>query len=603
MSDVVVGIDLGTSNSVITVVLEGEPIVIPDDEGNRIHPSVVHFQEDGSTITGNEALDYRIHDPSHTVYSVKRLIGRPFDNPDVKVMMGSYPYPIVAADDGSPRIELYNQLHPPEGISARILDHLRGLAEGYLGQAVDKAIITVPANFDEGQRRATKRSADLAGIDVLRLINEPTAAALAYGYGQNRRERIAIYDFGGGTFDISILELRNNVFQVVSTAGNSYLGGDDMDYRLVSMMLNAFERQHGYDLSGNETVQQRLKAVAQQIKHELTNRESVKARVTEYIPGTLTELDLEFTLTREAFNRRCDDIVEESLETCQEALEVAGVRRTEIDHLVMVGGSTRVPIVRRKVRSFFAMDPVLDINPDEVVSIGAAIFGSSIAEGRSAPEPAAPEPSAEETVDVGPDHVESAAQDFAGPSEDPDDDLLEPDDDLLGGEDDDLLASNDDEKWLDSDHLEEIEEEPANDGPLLIDVTPHALGVATVGGVMDVIIERNGSLPLERSRYFSTSRDNQTRVVLPIYAGNSRRTEENRELGELELTDIPPRPREQVQIEVTFSVNTDGMLSVSAMDTNTGNAQSAELSILGDAEDSFDDFDDFDDLELDDAEF
>ncbi len=574
MSDVVVGIDLGTSNSVITVVLEGEPIVIPDDPGNRIHPSVVHFGEDGGTIVGNEALEYRIHDPSHTVYSVKRLIGRPFDNPDVKVMMGSYPYPIVQAEDGSPRIELYEELHPPEGISARILDHLKGLAERYLGQAVDEAIITVPANFDEGQRRATKRAAELAGLEVLRLVNEPTAAALAYGYGQNRRERVAIYDFGGGTFDISVLELRDNVFQVVSTAGNSYLGGDDMDYRLVSMMLNAFERQHGYDLSGNETVQQRLKAVAQQIKHELTERESVKAKVTEYVPGTLTELDLEFTLTREAFNRRCADVVDESLETCQEALEVADLQPSSIDHLVMVGGSTRVPLVQRKVRSFFDMDPVLDINPDEVVSIGAAIFGSTIVEDREAPpvgSEAGGSTASQETEMLESDELgEGGGREPRASG---------------GGEDfvDDGFGADD--EWL------EQEQGGGGDRPLLIDVTPHALGVATVGGVMDIIIERNGSLPLERSRFFSTSRDNQTRVVLPIYAGNSRRIEENRELGVLELHEIDPRPREEVDIQVTFSVDTDGMLSVSATDMQTGRNQSCELSILGDTDGEFEDFD------------
>lgn len=569
MSDVVVGIDLGTSNSVITVMLEGEPIVIPDDPGNRIHPSVVHFTEDGGTMVGNEALEYRIQDPSHTVYSVKRLIGRPFDDPDVKVMMGSYPYPIVQAEDGSPRIELYDELHPPEGVSARILDHLRGLAERYLGQEVDEAIITVPANFDEGQRRATKRAAELAGLEVLRLVNEPTAAALAYGYGNQKRERVAIYDFGGGTFDISILELRGNVFQVVSTAGNSYLGGDDMDYRLVSMMLNAFERQHGYDLSGNETVRQRLKAVAQQIKHELTERESVKAKVTEYVPGTPTELDLEFTLTREAFNRRCADIVDESLETCEEALEVADLSKSSIDHLVMVGGSTRVPLVQRKVRSFFNMDPVLDINPDEVVSMGAAIFGSTIVEDRQAP---------------------SVGEEAGGRGTDPDpgggEDIIEPDEEVGGQDDftDDGFGGED--EWLGE------EESGGDDRPLLIDVTPHALGIATVGGVMDIIIERNGSLPLERSRFFSTSQDNQTRVKLPIYAGNSRRIEENRELGILELTNIEPRPREEVDIQVTFSVDTDGMLSVSATDMQTGRNQSCELSILGDTEGEFDQFDD-----------
>jgi len=620
MSDLVVGIDLGTSNSVLTVVLEEEPIVIPDAEGNRIHPSVVHFTEDGDTIVGNEAVEHRIHDPSHTVYSVKRLIGRPFDNPDVKVMMGSYPYPIVQAEDGSPRIEIYNQLHPPEGISARILDHLKGLAEEYLGQEVGKAIITVPANFDEGQRRATKRAAELAGLEVLRLVNEPTAAALAYGYGQQRRERVAIYDFGGGTFDISILELRDNVFQVVSTAGNSYLGGDDLDYRLVSMILNAFEREHGYDLSGDETVQQRLKAVAQQIKHELTNRRKVKAKVTEYVPGTLTELDLEFTLTRDAFDRRCEDIVDESLETCQEALSLAEMQTSSIDHLVMVGGTTRVPLVQRKVRSFFDMDPVLDINPDEVVSIGAAIFGSTIAEQREAPpaggqDPAPPDPSGGTTVDQAPreetdafDPDDLAADGGREEMLDQEGDFLEEDefagetfddefadDDFAGDEFTDDGFSDDEDDWLDDGAGGGAG--GGGDRPLLIDVTPHALGIATVGGVMDIIIERNGSLPLERSRSFSTSKDNQTRVVLPIYAGNSRRIEENRELGVLELQNIEPRPREEVEIQVTFSVDTDGMLSVGATDIQTGRAQTAELSILGETDGDFTDLDEDDFLE------
>lgn len=547
MSDTVVGIDLGTSNSVITVVLEGESIVVPDEDGNVVHPSVVHVSEDGRTTVGNEAVEYRIQDPEHTIYSVKRLIGRPFDHPDVKVMMGAYPYPIVEGDDGAPRIELYGESYTPEEVSTLLLEYLVGLAERYLGEEVDRAVITVPANFDEGQRRATKRAAELADLEVLRLLNEPTAAALAYGYGNRKRERVAIYDFGGGTFDISILELRENVFEVVSTAGNSYLGGDDMDYRLVSMMFNAFERQHGYDLSGDETIQQRLKAVAQRIKHELSERESVKAKVTEYVPGTVTELDLEFTLTREAFSRRCEDIVGDTLETCEEAFASAGLQRAEIDHLVMVGGSTRVPIVQQKVRQFFHRDPVLDIDPDKVVSIGAALFGSTLSERRRAPSPEPP--------------VEGSRDATAGP---------EGEDALFGD-------------------MEQGSE--AEDGPLLIDVTPHALGVATVGGVMDVIIEQNGSLPLERTRYFSTSRDDQTRVVLPIYSGNSRRIAENRELGSLELEGLPPRPREEVEIEVTFQVDTDGMLNVRAMDVKTGEEQSAEVSILGDTGEALEELD------------
>jgi molecular chaperone DnaK len=551
MSDIVVGIDLGTSNSVITVSLEGEPIVIPDPDGNRIHPSIVHFRQDGSTIVGDRARQFRVEDPSHTVFSAKRLIGRPFDDPDVKVLMGAFPFNITAADDGSPRFHIYDQLHPPEGISGRVLHYLKGLAEEYLGQGVDKAVITVPANFDEGQRRATKRAADLAGLEVLRLVNEPTAAALAYGYGQNKREKVAIYDFGGGTFDITILELRDNVFQVLSTAGDSYLGGDDFDNRLVAAMLNAFEKQHGYDLSGEVQVRQRLRATAEHIKHELSDRQQVTVQVTEYVPGSLTELDLEFTLDRDQFNRRCEDIVDQSMRTCEDAMQVAGLRKHDIDHLVLVGGSTRVPLVQQRVRQFFDMEPVLDINPDEVVSIGAAIFGASLVQ----------------TDDAPPQQSWAPNPDAAAPEGAPNIDA----------------NFDDDDSWIDSLDAEQ-QQAAQNQGPVLIDVTPHALGVATVGGVMDIIIERNGSLPLERSRYFSTSRDDQTRVTLPIFAGNSRRIEDNKQLGTLELNDIPPGPREDVQIEVTFEVDTDGMLSVRATDMRTGVNQFVRLSIMGDSD-------------------
>ncbi|MFW5968702.1 MAG: Hsp70 family protein [Persicimonas sp.] len=552
MSDLVVGIDLGTSNSVLTVSLEGEPIVIPDQEGHRIHPSMVYFREDGRTVVGNRAKDFRVEDPAHTVFSAKRLIGRPYDDPDVKLLMGSFPFPIVEGKDGSPRFHIYDQLHPPEGISGRILHYLKGLAEEYLGEEINEAIITVPANFDEGQRRATKRAADLAGLEVLRLINEPTAAALAYGYGHAKREKVAIYDFGGGTFDITILELRGDIFEVLSTAGNSYLGGDDFDNQLVEAMLNAFERQYGYDLSGEVAVRQRLKAVAEDVKHKLSSREQVTVEVTEYVPGSLTELDLEFALDREAFNRRCMDIVDQTLETCEEALQVAGLQTAEIDHLVLVGGSTRVPLVKQKVSEFFNREPVVDINPDEVVSIGAAIFGASLVEDRQAPEQ-------DEWADTQREAVVQADESAAVDAQ-----------------------IDDDDSWIDEVQAEERTQQMQK--PVLIDVTPHALGVATVGGVMDIIIERNGSLPLERSRYFSTSRDDQTRVILPIYAGNSRRIEDNRQLGTLELTDIPPGPREEVQIEVTFEVDTDGMVSVRATDMRTGMNQFARLSITGETD-------------------
>lgn len=536
MSDLVVGIDLGTSNSVISVVLEGEAIVIPDSEGRRIHPSIVHFHEDGQTIVGNEAWRYRAEQPRRTVYSAKRLIGRPFESPEIKMLMGSFPFPIVPANDGTPRIQVGDQHHPPEGIGARVLHYLKSLAEQYLGQPVEKAVVAVPANFDEGQRRATQRAGEMAGLEVMRLINEPTAAALAYGYGGNKRERVAIYDFGGGTFDVTLLELRGNVFEVLSTAGNSYLGGDDFDNRLISLMANVFERQHQVDLSGDELVRQRLRVLAEYLKCELSDAATVSRRIVEYIPGTMTEIEIQFQLTRQEFNERCMDIVNKSLETCQDALQTASLQRAELDHLVLVGGTTRIPLVQQRTREFFNREPVLGINPDEVVAIGASVFGGSLSNQQRAPQ-------------------------------------------VTGGMEGGLDAV--DEAWMD-----DLEDESAQQqGPLLIDVTPHALGIATVGGVMDIIIERNGQLPLDRTRYFSTSRDDQTRVVLPVYSGNSRRIEENRQIGMLELTDIPPGPREEVQIEVTFEIDTNGMLSVRATDMRTGLNQYARLSIMGESAD------------------
>ena len=561
MTEPVVGIDLGTSNSVISVLLEGQPIVIPDQEGNCIHPSIVYFFEDGRTALANAAKPYRLQDPANAVYSAKRLIGRPFESPELKILIGSFPYPIVPSGDGTPKIHIAHgqKLHPPEGIGARILYYLKDLAQNYLGEPIKKAVITVPANFDEGQRRATKRAGEMAGLEVLRLINEPTAAALAYGHGRRQREKVAIYDFGGGTFDVTLLELRDNVFEVLSTAGNSYLGGDDFDNRLMGSMLTAFEKQYGYDLSGDEIIRQRLRAVAQDIKHALTTRESVVTKVTEYAPGSLTELELEFSLSRDAFNRRTADIVDQSLKTCQEALQIAGLSPAQLDHLVLVGGTTKIPIVQERVQQFFNRRAVSGVNPDEVVAVGAAIFGASLMA-----------PTASPAAPVQPQRSVNFSQSYG----------------------------NDDDAWMDQlkkDNTEVTARPPLPptqqlQAPLLIDVTPHALGIATVGGVMDILIERNGQLPLERTRLFSPSRDNQTRVVLPIYSGNSRRIEDNQQLGMLELAEIPPGLREDVSIEVRFEVNTNSMLSVQATDLRTGKAQQAVLSIAGESTESFHDY-------------
>ena len=639
MSDVVLGIDLGTSNSVVSVSLEDEHIVIPDENGNRIQPSLVYFFPDGRVVIGNEAKQYLMSDPEHTVYSAKRLIGRPFDSPEIKMLLGSFPFPIAAADDGSSRINMHGVMHSPEGISGRILKYLKGLAEDYLGHEITKTVITVPANFDEGQRRATKRAGELAGLEVLRLVNEPTAAALAYGYGADKRERVAIYDFGGGTFDVTILELRGDVFQVLATAGNSYLGGDDFDNRLVESMLTAFEKQHGIDLSGDTIISHRLKSIAQGVKHQLSGEKMITASVAEMVPGSIDEVELEFSLTQSAFEKRTADLVRSSLSTCEDALGLAGLQRAEIDHLVLVGGTTKTPYVQRNVEEFFNRTAVMNINPDEVVSVGAAIFGQSLvapAEAPStdfqpdldaehfadeswlvadleeqsspppvpinstlagglggmaaiAPRPSLPSPSLPKPSLPRPSlpNPSLASPSLPSPSL-PSPSLPIPSLPAMPGAAstyDSVSAEETQQMDVYNPPVPKIKAPPRRSGPVLIDVTPHAIGIATIGGVMDIIIERNGSIPLQRSRQFSTSRDDQTRVVLPIYSGNSRRIEENQQLGVLELLDIEPGPREETKIEVTLEVDTSGMLHIFATDLRTGREQAAKISILGESND------------------
>jgi molecular chaperone DnaK len=516
MSSPVLGIDLGTSNSVVSAVLEGEPIVIPDDEGHRIHPSVVYFGPDG-TIEAGKPAERRLGDaPGRTVLSSKRLIGRSFDEPEVQKLSDSTSVELFPDQERQPNFRIDDDLYSPEQVSAHMLGYLKKLSTKYLGTEINDAVITVPANFDERQRRATKQAAEMSDLNLVRLLNEPTAAALAYGYGQQKRQRVAVYDLGGGTFDITVLELRDNVFEVLATAGDTYLGGDDLDRSLVDTIISVFEQQYDAEFRSREQVWQRLKGVAKDIKHTLARQEQVKVEITEYLPDSGEEVALRLTFQNEQLETLVEPLVERTLNTSEEALDVAGIEQRDIDHLVLVGGSTRLPLVRQKVHEFFGQEPAFDIDPDEVVSLGASIFGTSL-------------------------------QTEAGPPD----------------------------------------EQTESDDPLLIDVTPHALGVKTVGGVMDVVIERNGSLPLERTRRFSASHDNQERIVLPVYAGNSRRIENNRQLGVLKLEDIEPGPREEVQIEVTFEVDTNGMVGVRATDLRTGLNQFVQLSLTGGAEDEY----------------
>jgi molecular chaperone DnaK len=369
-----VGIDLGTSNSVVAAVIDGEAIVIADRQGQTIHPSVVSWLPDGRTLVGTAAKARMSSDPDHTVYSVKRLVGRPSRSEEVKVAQRKYAYRIVADGDEAPRVQVQDRNFTVEEVQALILRHMKRVAEEYLGEPVTRAVITVPANFNEAQRRATRMAGSLAGLEVLRILNEPTAAALAYGYEQDLRERIAVYDLGGGTFDVTILELRDNVLEVLSTAGDTFLGGDDFDMRLTDLLAQEFEKATGIALSQDQTAMQRLKSTSEQVKIQLSEALEAQATITHRVPQQPQPVQATVTITRQAFNRACQQLVQKSFLVCDEALKLAEITSAEVDRLVLVGGATRIPMVREMVEQYFFKKPLLDINPDEVVAVGAAIY-------------------------------------------------------------------------------------------------------------------------------------------------------------------------------------------------------------------------------------
>lgn len=544
----VVGIDLGTSNSVVSAVINGQPVVIPDEDGNRIQPSIVSFLPGGEVVVGHKARARKVIDPLNTVYSIKRLIGRPFYSEQVRIAQSHYPYQVVCGSDNNPKVFVQNQEFSPEEVSAMILRRMKQIAERHLGQVVDRAIITVPANFNEAQRYATKAAGEIAGLDVLRILNEPTAAALAYGYGHDKRETVAIYDFGGGTFDITVLSLRGSVFEVLSTAGDTYLGGDDFDNRLVDYMVAAFQHKHGYDLASEIVALQRLRNIAERLKCELSEKDKVAVHIKEIIPGSVTPVVLSFSISQAGFNERCADIVKRTFVVCDEAMRLSRLTAGQVDHVVLVGGTTRVPMVANMVSQYFSKRPVDNVNPDEVVAVGAAIYASSLDAQFYAPPPPLPETVKRENAMAGPDWSQAESYDgeimYEGsPSYDPPS--------FGGGQ------------------------------ALLIDVTPRGLGIATAGGFCDIIIERNENIPTERRRVFSTSKDNQTQVRIQILEGESRQADENRKLGELLLTGIRESFRGDVQIEVVFELDTSGILNATAIDTETGRQQSARLQLHG----------------------
>ncbi len=497
----VVGIDLGTSTSCVAY-MDGEaPKVIHGRDNEPIQTSIVSFTEDGGIIVGNVAKPYIIKAPLRTVYSSKRLIGRPFFSSEVKKAMAVSTYEIVEGPNQSVRIQIDDRQYSCPEISAMILTEMKNIAEAHLGEEVDQAVITVPANFNDGQRQATKDAGTIAGLNVLRIINEPTAAALSYGFGKGLQQKVAIYDLGGGTFDISILEIGDDVYEVISTAGDMYLGGDDFDDRLIDYMAERFMREHDYDLRNDRNALQRLKDAAERTKIELTEKleTQIELEAIAEVEGETTDLKLD--INRNYFGQMVHDLIQRTFKVCDEALQDAHLTVEDLDALILVGGPTRMPIVRDAVQSYFFKEPKIDIDPDQVVAMGAAIQASTLRESTT--------------------------------------------------------------------------------GALLLDVTPMSLGIETAGGLMDVLIERNTPIPTEQSRVFTTTHDGQTAVKIRIFQGEERFCKDNQLMGEFRLTDIPEAPKGTPKIRVTFEIDSNGIVNVTAQDEETGKARTVQLNVSG----------------------
>jgi molecular chaperone DnaK len=494
----VIGIDLGTTNSCVAVMEGGEPVVIPNAEGGRITPSVVALSKSGERLVGQVAKRQAITNPDNTIYSVKRLMGRRFDDPEVQRDLPLLSYKMVGAGNGDAHVAMGDRTYSPPEISAMILQKLKTDAEAYLGETVNEAVITVPAYFNDSQRQATKDAGRIAGLDVLRIINEPTAAALAYGLDKRGEETIAVYDLGGGTFDISILELGEGTFQVRSTNGDTHLGGDDFDQRVIDWLVDEFKRDQGIDLHQDRMALQRLKEAAEKAKIELSTVMQTDVNLPFITADASGPKHLNLTLTRAKLEQLVGDLVERSLDPCRQALQDASVTAAQIDEVVLVGGQTRMPLVIEKVRQFFSKDPHRGVNPDEVVAVGAAIQAG-----------------------------------------------------VLKGEVRDVL---------------------------LLDVTPLTLGIETLGGVATPLIQRNTTIPTSRSQVFSTAADNQPSVEIHVVQGERAMAGDNKSLGRFMLDGILPAPRGVPQIEVTFDIDANGILNVSARDKATGREQKITIT-------------------------
>ncbi len=505
MSDYVLGIDLGTTTTIVSVIRDGMPEVIPVEDGSRqLIPSVVHFDEAGAPLLiGTEAKKQKVFHPDRTIFSIKRIIGRTFSHPDTEVAIMRFPFKIAEGHNDSIIVELSTKSYSPQEISSFVIKRAVEYATRHLGAPVTRAVITVPANFNEAQRRATQNAGKLAGLEVLRIVNEPTAAALAYGFGNTANERVAVYDLGGGTFDMTILETRNNVLDVLSTGGNSFLGGDDMDNAVLEYLVYDVEKKFGIRVMDHPQLLNTLATQTEQIKIALTDRDRVKFILRNVIPGEKKASDYSMDVSREQFNQLIAPVVKKTFEICDKTLEEAHLKPKDINAIILVGGATKVPLVEQEVIRYFGKEPCAGIKTELVVSMGAAILANSL-----------------------------------------------------------------DESYRD-------------DSPVLLDVTPLALGVGTVGDHIEVIIDKNETLPVERTSVFTNAADNQDTVKVRIYQGDGNKKSESLLMGEVTLTELRKLPRGMLHIEVRFELDTNGVLHVNAVDKETGQRQHIELNILG----------------------